>query len=235
MLIPFFGCFTVWMWAMLPVFRKYILPPPSGSKCEAGLSVYLSRVLVTTEGIPIGNWIYWHLIQSTRTVTKSSNHIQSLHRPTSNSHSYCCHTRLSGHVYTACCIAANTAWSLSDHCFCCCVFVGTCLLSRCLAKGSIRHNTIVFQKNSATEKLRNWCHLGRQGQWTRKAPSLFGALHGPYKGRLHNFPGSVSLLPTTGGTNPDSPSPSSSFFETRFYTNAKTQTLHTSTMEMEAI
>jgi hypothetical protein len=63
--------FTVWMWAMLPVFRKYILPPSPGLKCEVGVYIYM------------------------------------------------------------------------------------------------------FQKHGARKgEVRNWCHLGEQGQWTRKAPCL---------------------------------------------------------------
>jgi hypothetical protein len=54
--------------------------------------------------------------------------------------SYCCHARLSGRVFTACCIATRTARTHSEHCFHCCVFIGTCLRSRCLA---MRHNTFL--------------------------------------------------------------------------------------------
>lgn len=32
-LIISFGCHTVWMWAILPTFRRYMLPPFSGLKC----------------------------------------------------------------------------------------------------------------------------------------------------------------------------------------------------------
>jgi hypothetical protein len=58
--------------------------------------------------------------------------------------SYFCHARLSGQVFTACCIATSTVRTHSEHCFYCCVFVGTCLLSRCLTNGSIRQNRNAF-------------------------------------------------------------------------------------------
>jgi hypothetical protein len=70
--------------------------------------------------------------------------------------SYCCHARLSGKVFTARCIATIKAQTYREHCFHCCVFVGTCLLSLCLAMGSpgsigqcfeqIRHNMILFHR-----------------------------------------------------------------------------------------
>jgi hypothetical protein len=33
LLILFLGCYIVWIWVILPTFRKYIPPPSSGSKC----------------------------------------------------------------------------------------------------------------------------------------------------------------------------------------------------------
>jgi hypothetical protein len=42
--------------------------------------------------------------------------------------SFCCHTRLSGKVFIALCIARSTARIHREHCCYFCVFVGTCLL-----------------------------------------------------------------------------------------------------------
>jgi hypothetical protein len=33
MLIFFLGCYTIWLWAMLPMFHRYMLPPSSGLNC----------------------------------------------------------------------------------------------------------------------------------------------------------------------------------------------------------
>jgi hypothetical protein len=55
--------------------------------------------------------------------------------------SYCCHARLSGQVFAACCMTMSVARTHGEHCLYCCVLVGTCLLSNCLENGSIRHNT----------------------------------------------------------------------------------------------
>jgi hypothetical protein len=58
----------------------------------------------------------------------------------SNGYPHCCHARLSRKLFTARCIATNTERTHRENCCYYCVFVVMCLLRRCLAKGSIRHN-----------------------------------------------------------------------------------------------
>jgi hypothetical protein len=38
------GCYTVWMWAMLPTFRRYMLPSSSGSTLNVGIFVSIHMV-----------------------------------------------------------------------------------------------------------------------------------------------------------------------------------------------
>lgn len=48
---------TAWMLAVLPKFRSYILVPSPGLKWVVCVFI-LSRVLVSINGVPVGNWIY---------------------------------------------------------------------------------------------------------------------------------------------------------------------------------
>lgn len=50
MLILFLECNAVWLWAMLPMFRKYILVPPSTLKLEAACTSEISATWPTTTG-----------------------------------------------------------------------------------------------------------------------------------------------------------------------------------------
>jgi hypothetical protein len=59
MLILFLGLYTVWMWAMLPMFRRYLLLPSSVSKCVGWVSVYIGLCFEKTGG----NWRwFWRAI-----------------------------------------------------------------------------------------------------------------------------------------------------------------------------
>jgi hypothetical protein len=43
------------------------------------------------------------------------------------------HSLAGGGMFSACCIPTSNTQTCREHCFCCCVFFGTCLLGRCLA------------------------------------------------------------------------------------------------------
>jgi hypothetical protein len=45
LLIPFFGCYTLWIWAMEPMFQRYMLPPFSESSVEGSLFICIYKNL----------------------------------------------------------------------------------------------------------------------------------------------------------------------------------------------
>jgi hypothetical protein len=55
------------------------------------------------------------------------------------------------HWHTGCCLATVAVWTQREHCLYCRVFVGTCLLSRCLAKRCTCHSIYIsWQLNDST-------------------------------------------------------------------------------------
>jgi hypothetical protein len=68
MLILFLNCNTVWLRAMLPMFRKYILVPPSTLKLEAACTSEISVTSPTIRGY----------INPTESTSVSTSLVQSL-------------------------------------------------------------------------------------------------------------------------------------------------------------
>jgi hypothetical protein len=81
---------------------------------------------------------------------------------------YCCQAPLSGQLFTACCIT-STARTHREHCFCCCVFVATCLLRRCIANGSVIVDDYKpmaeFEVITAGKVFTNSVHCNLDNRW----------------------------------------------------------------------